>query len=198
LKTPAEVIAEGFVASITSKEQRETRRSLTYLRKKCIQINLPNLNEAIIIYFDNDSSNEAGIRYEIYSTPIFHCKKCRWQGSISDLPVNEKKVMIKEMSDIQWDQNDLMNPIIRTITERCPNCGSGRLIKKPYRHKGRDLCITGTHNDIAKLGSIIDPVIPHRVEGLFNAVWSFLVNEKIRLHPLWRIGLAIQFGKLLL
>ena len=198
MKTPGEVIAEGLLASISCKEYSETRRPLLYLRRKCIQINFPNLNEAIIIYFDKNPSNEHGIRYEIYSTPLIRCKKCGWRGTESDLPVNEKSVQIKDMADIQWDQSELMNPKIRKKLQKCPNCGSKRLIKKPYRHRGRDLYIVGTHNDIAKLGTITDSVIPRRIDGVLDAIWSFFVNEKIKLEPLWRFGLAIQFGKLLL
>ncbi len=198
MKTPAEVIAEGLISSIESKEPYEIRGPLSYLKKKCIQINFPNLHEVIVIYFDGNIENSAGIHYEIYSTPIIHCRKCGWNGTAADLPVHEKKVEIKAMSELVWEQNELMNPILREIIEICPKCGSNRLTKKEYRHRGRDLWIIGTHNDIAKLGTLIDPVIPHRVNGLINAFWSYFVSEKIKLRPLWRLDLAIQFGRLLL
>ena len=198
MKSPGEVIAEGLIASITSKEPHEIQRSLRYLKNKCIQINFPNLHEAIVIYFDKNPEKEFGIRYEIHPTPIFHCKRCGWQGTISDLPINEKKVKIKNLDEIVWEQNALMDPILRKIIEICPECGSKRLIRKEYRHKGRDLYIIGTHNDIAKLGAIIDPVIPHRIDGIINAFWSFFISEKIKFRPLWRVGLAIQFARLLL
>ncbi len=198
MRTPGEVIAEGLLASITSKEPQEIQRAFNFLKRKCIQINFPNLHEAIVIYFEENSETEPHIRYEIHSTPIYRCKKCHWQGTAADLPVNEQKVNIKEMDELVWEQNALMKPILRTVHELCPKCGSNQLRKKEYRHKGRDLWIIGTHNDIAKLGTLTDPIIPHRIEGLINAFWGLFVSEKIKFHPLWQIGLAIQFGKLLL
>ena len=198
MKTPGAVIVEGLIASIISKDQREILNSLRYLRNKCIQINFPNLHEAVVIYFDKTIENEGGIRYEIHSTPLYHCKKCSWEGIVTDLPISEKKVKIKELDEIQWEESALMNPNIRRIVEKCPECGSSRLIKREYRHKGRDLWIIGTHNDIAQLGKIMDSVIPHQLDGLFNAAWSFFISEKIKLRPIWRLDLAIQFGRLLL
>lgn len=198
MKTPAEVIAEGLVSCIISKDPEETQRSLKFLHNKCIQINFPNLKEAIVIYFDKDPENEAGIRYEVYSSPIIRCRKCGWKGTAADLPVQEKEVKIREMSEIVWEQSELMNPILRRVVEICPECGSSRIVKREYRHKGRDLWIFGTHNDIAKLGTLIDPVIPHRVNGLIGAFWSYFVSEKIKFGPFWQFGLVIQFGRLLL
>jgi hypothetical protein len=107
-------------------------------------------------------------------------------------------VKINPLDEIQWEKNALMDPNIRRIIEKCPECGFNQLIKREYRHKGRDLWIIGTHNDIAQLGKIMDSVIPRRLDGLLNAAWSFFISEKIKLRPVWRIGLAIQFGKLLL
>ncbi|MHA1267284.1 MAG: hypothetical protein ACTSRS_18750 [Candidatus Helarchaeota archaeon] len=198
LRTPAEVIAEGLISSIESKEPKEVKGPLKVLRKKCIQINFPNLHEAIVIYFNESKDNEIEIKYEIYTTPIFRCQTCKWKGSISDLPTEEKLVIIKNMKEIVWEKNELMNPTIRKIRKICPNCGSENLIQREYRHRGRDLWIIGSHQDIAKLGTLVDPVIPHRVNGLINAFWSYFVTEKIKFRPLWQIRLAIQFGRLLL
>ena len=198
MKTPGAVIVEGLIASIISKDPKETHNTLHYLRNKCIQINFPNLHEAVVVYFDKKIENEEGIRYEIYSTPIYHCRKCGWEGVTADLPISEKEVKINPLDEIQWEKNALMDPNIRRIIEKCPECGFNRLIKREYRHKGRDLWIIGTHNDIAQLGKIMDSVIPRRLDGLLNAAWSFFISEKIKLRPVWRIGLAIQFGKLLL
>ncbi|MHA1130761.1 MAG: hypothetical protein ACTSQQ_08130, partial [Candidatus Helarchaeota archaeon] len=157
------------------------------------------LHEAIVIYFGESAGNiEDTIRYEIYPTPIFRCRKCGWQGIYADLPVEEKKIKINTVSDVIWEQNTLLNPTLRKVSEICPNCGSVRLNRKKYYHRGRDLYIIGTHNDIAKLGTVVDPVIPHRVNGLINALWSYFISEKVKFRPLWRVDLAIQFGRLLL
>jgi hypothetical protein len=198
MKTPAEVIAEGLISSIECKEPTQTRGPLRILHRKRIQINFPNLHEAIVIYFTDDADNDAGIQYEIHPTPVITCRHCGWKGDVADLPVEEKQVQIKEMSELVWEQSALMNPTVRKVTEKCPHCGSTSLSKREYRYRGRDLWIIGSHNDIAKLGMLVDPVIPHRVNGLFNAVWSYLITEKIKLRPLWQLGLAIQFGRLLL
>ncbi len=198
MRSPGEVIAEGLIASITCKELEEIRGPLGYLKNKCIQINLPNLHEAIVIYFEEGSDIEEGIHYEIHPTPIFRCRKCGWRGIFADLPVIEKEIKIKEVEDVVWEQNALLNPTLRRVNEVCPKCGSRRLKRKQYNHRGRDLYIIGTHNDIAKLGTVVDPVIPHRVNGMIEAFWSFFVSEKVKFRPLWRLDLAIQFGRLLL
>jgi len=198
LKSPGAVIVEGLIASIVSKDQEETRILLGHLRNKCIQINFPNLHEAVVIYFDKNIENEGGIRYEIHSTPIYHCKKCGWEGTVSELPLSERKVKIKDLDEIQWEESALMNPNIRRIIEKCPKCESKRLRRKEYRHKGRDLWIIGTHNDIAQLGKLMDSVLPRRLDGIIGAAWSFFISEKIKLSPVWRFELAIQFGRLLL
>ncbi len=198
MKSPGEVIAEGLIASIECKEQEEIERALRFLNNKCIQLNFPNLNETIVIYFESNPENGAGIRYEVYPTPILRCKQCGWRGTVGDLPVREKKVVIKDIDEITWEHNTLMNPITRKVIEVCPECGSKRLKKIEYRHKGRDLYIIGTHNDIAKLGTLMDHVIPRQINGAINAFWGLFISEKIRFQPLWRLGLVIQFGRLLL
>lgn len=198
MKSPAEVIAEGLISSIECKGPEEVKEPLRALRQKCIQINFPNLHEAIILHFEDDSNNGVLVRYEVYSTPIIQCRNCGWRGTTADLPIEEKKVEIKQMAELMWEQNALMNPTIRQVNEVCPKCGSIKLTKKDYRHKGRDLLIIGDHNEIAKLGTLMDPVIPHQVNGLINAFWSYFITEKLKLRPLWQLGLAIRFGRLLL
>jgi hypothetical protein len=197
VKSPGAVIAEGLIACVKVKEPEEARNLLSHFRNKCIQINFPNLHEAVVIYFDKNIEDEGGIRYETYATPIYHCKKCGWTGAVSELPVLEKKVKIKDLDEIQWEENALMNPHTRRIIEKCPRCQSTRLRKNEYRHKGRDLWIIGAHDDIAQLGKIMDTVLPRRLDGLIGAAWSFFISEKIKLHPVWRFELAIQFGRLL-
>jgi len=198
LKSPGAVIAEGLITCIRVKDQEETRTLLGPLHNKCIQLNFPNLHEAVVIYFDKNVEDVEGIRYEIHSTPIYHCKKCSWTGPVSELPILETKVKIKELDEIQWEDSPFMNPHTRRIIEKCPRCESKRLRKEEYRHKGRNLWIIGAHNDIAQLGKIMDTVLPRRLDGLIGAAWSFFISEKIKLHPVWRLDLAIQFGRLLL
>ncbi|MDD1777887.1 MAG: hypothetical protein LUQ65_06920, partial [Candidatus Helarchaeota archaeon] len=169
MKSPGAVIAEGLITCIRVKDQEEIRALLGRLHNKCIQLNFPNLHEAVVIFFDKNVADVEGIHYETYSTPIYHCKKCGWTGPVSELPILETMVKINELADIQWEASALMNPHKRRRIEKCPRCESTRLRKEEYHHKGRDLCIIGAHNDIAQLGTIMDTVLPRRLDGLIGA-----------------------------
>lgn len=193
MKSGAEVIGEMILAGLRSKPKDEREKLMEDLYGIKAQITLPNLNEALVLHFE-EIDGKKWVRYESLPTPVVKCKKCGWEGTWTDLPTHEEEIKLPERPD---GEELILKPTKTIVEEKCPKCGSEKIKKKNYKHEGTKIVIYGSHWDIGVLGDAIVGPFGHRVKGLFKALWKVL-TRKVRMSPFYRIGLALKVGSLLM
>ncbi|MHA1650790.1 MAG: hypothetical protein ACTSYB_11395 [Candidatus Helarchaeota archaeon] len=193
MKTGAEVIGEMILAGLRSKPKEEREKLMEDLYGIKAQITLPNLNEALILHFE-EIDGKKWVRYESLPTPVVKCKKCQWEGTWSDLPTHEEDIELPERPE---GQELILKPTKTIIEEKCPKCGSTKLKMKNFKHKDAKIIIYGSHWDIGSLGDIIIGPFGHRFKALWKALWKIL-TRKVRMSPFYRIRLALKVGSLLM
>lgn len=193
LKSGAEVIGEMILAGIRSKPKEEREKIMEDLYGIKAQLTLPNLNEALILHFET-IDNKKWLRYESLPSPIVKCKSCGWEGTWKDLPTRQEEIKLPEKPE---GEELILKPTKTIVIQECPKCKSTKLKKKDYKHPDAKVIIYGSHWDIGVLGDAIVGPLGHRIKGLGKALWKML-TRKVRLSPLYRIGLALKVGGLLM
>ncbi len=193
MKTGAEVIGEMILAGLRSKSKEEREELMEDLYGIKAQLTLPNLNEALILHFE-DVGGKKWIRYESLPTPVVKCKGCNWEGTWADLPTREEEIILPSRPE---GEELILKPTKTIVIEECPKCKSLKLKKKDFKHDDAKIVIYGSHWDIGVLGDAIIGPFGHRVKGIFKAVWK-LLTRKVRMSPFYRIRLALKVGSLLM
>ncbi|MHA1131727.1 MAG: hypothetical protein ACTSQI_15270 [Candidatus Helarchaeota archaeon] len=193
MKTGAEVVGEMILAGLRSKPKEEREKLMEDLYGIKAQITLPNLNEALILHFE-EIDGKKWLRYESLPTPVVKCKKCGWEGTWADLPTHEEDI---ELPDRPEGEELIIKPTKTIVEEHCPKCRSEKLKMKNFKHEDAKVIIYGSHWDIGVLGDAIIGPFGHRVKGLFKALGKML-TRKVRLSPFYRIRLALKVGGLLM
>lgn len=193
MKTGGEVIGEMILAGLRSKPKEDREKLMKELYGIKAQITIPNLNEAIILHFE-EVNGKKWLRYESLPTPVIKCKKCTWEGTWADLPTYMKEIELPERPD---GELLIFKPQKTIIEERCPNCGSEKLKKKNFKHGDIKILIYGSHWDIGSLGDAMIGAFGHRFKGIIKAIWK-LITRKVRMSPFYRIRLALKIGGLMM
>lgn len=193
MKTGAEVIGEMILAGLRSKSKEEREKLMEDLYGIKAQLTLPNLNEALILHFE-EVDGKKWIRYESLPTPVAKCKACGWEGTWGDLPTHEEEIELPERPE---GEELILKPTKTIVEEKCPKCGSPKLKLKDFKHEDVKVIIYGSHWDIGVLGDAIIGPFGHRMKGLANGMWKML-TRKVRLSPIYRIRLALKVGSLLM
>jgi hypothetical protein len=193
LKTGAEVVGEMILAGLRSKPKEEREKLMNDLHGIKAQLTLPNLFEALILHFETIDGKK-WMRYESISTPAVKCKSCGWEGKWKELPTRQEELKLPEK---KAGEELILKPMKTIVIEECPKCKSKNLKKSNYKHPEAKVIIYGSHFDIGVLGDAIVGPVGHRIKGLGKALWKML-TRKVRLSPLYRIGLALKVGGLLM
>ena len=193
MKTGAEVIGEMILAGLRSKPKEERAELMEDLYGIKAQLTLPNLNEALILHFE-DVDGKKWIRYESLPTPVVKCKACKWEGTWGDLPTHEEEIILPKRPD---GEELILKPTKTIVEEKCPKCSSTNLKMKNFKHEDAKIVIYGSHWDIGVLGDAIIGPFGHRFKGTFKALWK-MMTRKVRLSPIYRIRLALKVGGLLM
>ena len=196
MKTPAEVIGEMMLAGLRSKTKEERVEVMDDLFGLIAQITLPNLTEALVLFFEEmevDGEKKKWIRYKSYPTPWVKCTKCGWIGFYGDLPVTEEKIIIKGKTE----DSILGIPTKKTVQIECPECGGKKLKYKDWVHPHAKVVIYGSHWSIGAMGDLMVGPIGHRLKGLLNAV-KLMVKGDIKMQPISQIMGAMAVAKLMM
>ncbi|MHC1592260.1 MAG: hypothetical protein ACXQS8_09250 [Candidatus Helarchaeales archaeon] len=196
MKSPGEVIGEMVIAGLRSKTQEEQEKDMKALFGKIAQITLPNLTEALVIFFEEmevDGQKKKWVRYESHPTPWVRCKDCAWIGLWTDLPVKEEKHELPGTVD----EAIIGTPTKKTVQIECPKCGSKRLKYKNWEHPHADIVIYGSHWDIGCLGDILVGGIGPRLAAVFKAL-KIMITRRVWLKPLPKIFTAMRVAKLMM
>jgi len=193
LKSGAEVIGEMILAGLRSKPKEEREELMEDLHGIKAQLTLPNLNEALIIHFETIDGKK-WLRYESLPTPIVKCKNCGWDGTWTDLPTRQEEIQLPEKPE---GEELILKPTKTIVIQECPKCKSMKLKKKNYKHPDAKVIICGSHWDIGVLGDAIVGPFWHRVKGFGKALWKML-SRKVTISPMYRVGLALKVGSLLM
>ncbi|MHA1894851.1 MAG: hypothetical protein ACTSX4_10135 [Candidatus Helarchaeota archaeon] len=143
MKSPAEVIGEMVLAGLRSKTAKERKEVMEDLFGTIAQITLPNLTEALVIFFEEMEVNgekKKWIRYKSYPTPWVKCKKCGWIGFYKDLLIKEEEIEIRGKAE----DSILGTPTKKTVQIKCPICGDRRLYYKQWVHPHAQVVIYGS------------------------------------------------------
>ncbi len=193
MKTGAEVIGEMILAGLRSKTKEDREKLMNDLYGIKAQLTLPNLNEALILHFE-DVEGKKWVRYESLPTPVVKCKQCKWEGTWKTLPSHQEDI---KLPDRPQGEELILKPTKTIVDVKCPKCGSTKIQKKNFKHEKAKIVIYGSHWDIGVLGDAIIGPFGHRVKGLFKALWK-LLTRKVRMSPFYRIRLALKIGGLLM
>ena len=196
MKSPAEVIGEMMLAGLRSKTEKERKAVMNDLFGTIAQITLPNLTEALVLFFEEmevDGERKKWIRYKSYPTPWVKCHYCGWIGFYGELPVREEKIEIKG----QKEDSLLGVPTKKIVEIKCPVCGNRKISFKQWTHPHAQIVIYGSHWDIGALGDMMVGPVGHRLKGLANAVIK-LVKGDVKLSPLSQLMKAMAVAQLLM
>ena len=198
MKSPAEVIGEMMLAGLRSKTAKEREVVMKDLFGTIAQITLPNLTEALVLFFEEmevDGERKKWLRYQSYPTPWVKCTKCGWTGFYKDLPVTEEEIIIKGKTE----DSILGVPTKKTVQIECPveTCKSKKLKYKDWVHPHAQVVIYGSHWSIGAMGDIMVGPIGHRLKGLLNAV-KLMVKGEIAMKPISQILGAMKVAKLMM
>ncbi|MHA1385041.1 MAG: hypothetical protein ACTSR3_14935 [Candidatus Helarchaeota archaeon] len=198
MKSPAEVIGEMMLAGLRSKTKEEQKKSMKHLYGKVAQITLPNLTEALVLFFEDvevGGEKKKWIRYESFPTPRVKCmaKNCTWRGFYKDLPIREEKIKLPEGAETSI----LGTPTKKIIEVKCPVCGSSKLRFKEWVHPDADVVMYGSHWDIGSLGDLVVGPIGHRLKGLAKTLWLVL-RGRVKISPVSKMLLGVTVGRLMM
>ncbi|NVM54567.1 MAG: hypothetical protein HWN66_12760 [Candidatus Helarchaeota archaeon] len=193
MKTAGEVLGElliGCLRALTPEEREELFVKGKFQGKR-VEFLLSDEHEAVVIHF-GEIDGRPWLSYKKYSTPAMICRDCGWQGLWTDLNVQEEPMdLTGKVSEIE-----LFTPIIKTIIEKCVDCGSSRLKYYDYEDEEADLIIKGTFGDIGKVAGLLVGSFFHKVKQLF-VVLGMMLRKQIAIKPFRRLGTAIKVSKLL-
>ncbi len=196
MKSPAEVIGEMMLAGLRSKTQEERVKVMDDLFGMIAQITLPNLTEALVLFFEEmevDGERKKWLRYQSYPTPWVRCEKCGWTGFYGELPVKEEKIEIKGKAA----DSILGVPTKKTVQIECPICQGKNLKYKDWVHPHAKVVIYGSHWSIGAMGDIMVGPIGHRLKGLLNAM-KLMIKGEIAMKPISQIMEAMKVAKLMM
>ena len=200
MKSPAEVIGEMILAGLRSKPKDEQKKVMEQLFGKVAQITLPNLTEALVIFFEEVEVNgekKKWLRYESFRTPHVKCmnKNCQWKGFYQELPVREEEIKLPEREE--GDEAILGTPVKKIVEIKCPKCGHNKLRYKDFEHPDADVIMYGSHWDIGAMGDLVVGPIGHRIKGLARMLLMVL-RGRIKISPISKIFLGIKVGRLMM
>ncbi len=198
MKSPAEVIGEMMLAGLRSKTKDEQKKSMDSLYGKVAQITLPNLTEALVLFFEDvevGGETKKWIRYKSYPTPRVKCvsKNCAWRGFYRDLPIREEKIVLPKGAE----ESILGQPTKKIVETKCPKCGGKKLRFKDWEHPDAELIMYGSHWDIGGLGDLVVGPIGHRLKGLAKTM-LLLIRGRVKMTPISKMLLGIKVGRLMM
>lgn len=200
MKSPAEVIGEMMLAGIRSKTKEEQKKSMDKLFGKTAQITLPNLTEALVLFFEEvevGGEKKKWLRYQSFPTPHVKCmnKNCHWKGFYKDLPIREEEIKLPQKAE--GEESILGTPIKKIVEVKCPKCGQKKLRFKDYAHPDADVIMYGSHWDIGSLGDLVVGPIGHRLKGLTKML-LLVTKGKVKISPISKILLGVTVGRLMM
>ena len=198
MKSSAEVIGEMMLAGIRSKTKEEQTKCMKGLYGKIAQITLPNLTEALVLFFEDvevGGETKKWLRYQSYPTPRVKCvsKNCTWKGYYRDLPIREEEIKLPKGAE----ESILGTPTKKIVEVKCPKCGSSKLKFKDWEHPDADVIMYGSHWDIGGLGDLVVGPIVHRLKGLAKTLWLVL-RGKVKMNPISKALLGVKVGRLMM
>lgn len=198
MKSPAEVIGEMMLAGLRSKTKEEQKKSMEGLYGKIAQITLPNLTEALVLFFEDvevGGETKKWLRYKSFPTPRVKCasKNCTWKGFYQDLPIREEVIKLPEGAE----DSILGTPTKKIVEVKCPKCGSSKLRFKDWAHPDADVIMYGSHWDIGSLGDLMVGPVGHRLKGLVNTLLKVL-RGKVKISPASKLLLGVTVGRLMM
>ncbi|MFX1449546.1 MAG: hypothetical protein ACFFCM_01815 [Promethearchaeota archaeon] len=201
MKSPAEVIGEMMLAGIRSKTKEEQKKSMEDLFGITAQITLPNLTEALVLFFEEvevGGEKKPWLRYKSYPTPMVKCmnKKCKWRGFYKDLPIHEEEIKLPPRPE--GEEESIMGTPTKKIVEiKCPKCGHTKLRYKDWVHPHADVVMYGSHWDIGGLGDLVVGPIVHRLKGLARTM-LLLIKGRVKMTPISKALLGVKVGRLMM